>query len=200
MKKLIFITMMTSFIIISSSANAIGIISIQAQKAIYSTHNVWPDLDRGNYHSNSCSLSKSWSEIYEGFFSQKDYFLLANEEKHILIQEPQESQESEETEMPSIYDQEDIPNNLRRVGIGYGFQSCSQAKIVKKEEIKSKAWPKIMSSCGMFTMGLMNTFNDNPNVIYSLCISGALEGCQRQLGITPPCEGFIRCRHSLGVP
>lgn len=90
--------------------------------------------------------------------------------------------------------------NLRSVGRGYGQKICAEKKISKKEEIKTKAWTGIKGSCGKFTFGLQNNFTDDPNIIFSMCIGAALEGCQKKIGIKHPCHDLPSCQALLGVP
>ena len=91
-------------------------------------------------------------------------------------------------------------DNLRSVGRGYGQQICAAKEISAKQDIKPKAWPKIKRSCGKFTFGLLPSFSDDPNRIFSLCIGAALDGCQRAIGIEAPCRDLTSCQALLGVP
>lgn len=90
--------------------------------------------------------------------------------------------------------------NLKSVGRGYGQKICSGKEISKKEDIKSKAWSRIKGSCGKFTFGLQKNFTDDPNIIFSMCIGAALDGCQKQIGIKHPCHDLSSCQALLGVP
>lgn len=90
--------------------------------------------------------------------------------------------------------------NLKRVAAGHGTKICKDQKIKQKEDIAKKAWPSIKRSCGKFTFGLIKDFEDEPSVIYSMCLFSALESCQRMVGITQPCTRIKSCRASLGVP
>ena len=101
----------------------------------------------------------------------------------------------------SIYDLSDVAlDNLKQVGRGYGREICGAVGIADKSDIKPKAWPRIQSTCGKFTIGLQNDFSDDPNRIFSLCVGAALDGCQRAIGIERPCSDLRSCRAFLGVP
>lgn len=101
----------------------------------------------------------------------------------------------------SIYALGDLAvKNLFDVGHGYGEQFCSHKEITKIEDIKGKAWEQIRSACRKFTFGIQNSFTDDPNELFSLCIGGALDACQKELGIEPPCHDLSSCQALLGIP
>lgn len=110
-------------------------------------------------------------------------------------------QRSEPDKKVSIYSLGDMAvKNLFNVGRGYGKKICSDKSVQKKEDIKGKAWGRIRRTCSKFTFGLQSNFTDDPNELYSLCIGGALDACQKELGIEPPCNDLTSCQALLGVP
>lgn len=86
-------------------------------------------------------------------------------------------------------------------GRGFGAKICSTGALSTKDDIKPKAWHKIQIKCSVYAMGHIAKFGKSKEgEIYSVCIGGALEGCQRAVGVETPCLDLKSCRASLGVP
>lgn len=86
-------------------------------------------------------------------------------------------------------------------GRGFGAKICSSGELSTKADIKEKAWLQIQFKCSMYAMGYLSKFGkDKEPTIYSVCIGGALEACQRAVGVEKPCLDLKSCRASLGVP
>jgi hypothetical protein len=89
---------------------------------------------------------------------------------------------------------------LRRIGQSYGMEICGNGFIKGKDEIKKKAWSRIQQKCSKFTLKVMNSYQDDPNALFSLCIGGSLYGCQKAIDIAYPCDDLPSCKDYLGVP
>lgn len=89
---------------------------------------------------------------------------------------------------------------LRRIGQSYGMEICGDGFIKDKDEIKKKAWSRIQQKCSKFTLKVMNSYQDEPNALFSLCIGGSLYGCQKAIDVAYPCDDLPSCKDYLGVP
>lgn len=101
----------------------------------------------------------------------------------------------------SVYALGDVAvRNLVDTGIGYGEEICSARTILTKDDIKAKAWTQIRARCNRFAHGLRDKFSDDTRELFFLCVGGALDGCQRVLGVAHPCYDLASCHMLLGVP
>lgn len=96
----------------------------------------------------------------------------------------------------------DVPfRSILSDGRGFGVKICSDLKLKNKDDIKPKAWLKIQMKCSVYAMRYVPQFGKTKEPeIYSVCIGGALESCQRTVGVAEPCLNLKSCRASLGVP
>lgn len=86
-------------------------------------------------------------------------------------------------------------------GRGFGTKICATGELSTKADIKPKAWRKIQKKCTIYSIRYLDKFGKGKQgEIYSVCVGGALEACQRAVGIDEPCMDLKSCRASLGVP
>lgn len=86
-------------------------------------------------------------------------------------------------------------------GRGIGAKICASGDLTTKDDIKPKAWRKLQLKCSVYAMGYESTLGPKrQREIFSICIGGALEACQRAVGVAKPCQDLSSCRASLGVP